>query len=133
MNNPMTFRGVVEKGIGLGKKLGFPTFNLHVDPLPDLVHGVYAVRARVEGEGSHGTGEVWHDALMHFGPKPTVSMESVFCEVYFLQFPEGLEIHELEVQVLGKLRDVMRFESLDALVEQMKEDERRAVESYFKV
>ena len=131
MSNSMTFQGVVEKGIGLGKKLGFPTFNLHVEPLPELAHGVYAVRARL-GDASHGTGEVWHDALMHFGPKPTVSMESVFCEVYFLKFPEGLEIHELEVEVLGKLRDVMKFDGLDALVEQMKEDERVAVENYFR-
>lgn len=127
----MTFQGVVERGMGLGKQLGFPTFNLHVEPLPALAHGVYAVRARSIGGSDSSSGE-WHHALMHFGPKPTVSMEAIFCEVYILRFSGNVEIHEMEVEVLGKIRDVMKFDGLDALVGQMKEDERYAVEHYFK-
>lgn len=124
MSNVVIFSGSVEKGMGLGKKLGFPTFNLHVDPLPELAHGVYAVRVQANGRAYH--------ALMHFGPKPTVSMEAIFCEVYILEFSDDVEVHDMEVEVLGKLRDVIKFDGLDALIEQMKKDEKYAVEHYFR-
>lgn len=123
------------KGMGLGKKLGFPTFNL--DARPDLSHGVYAAQAMVAAMIAGGRADadtadlVAHPALMHYGPKPTVGRDDVFCEIYFLKFPERLKIEELEVKVLGKIRDVMKFDGLEALVEQMKKDQAHAVEQYF--
>ncbi len=109
--------------MGLGKGLGFPTCN--IDVRPELAHGVYAVQVMMYGS------DVAHPALMHYGPKPTVGREDIFCEVYFLKFPEGLEVEELNIEVLGKLRDVMTFDGLEALVEQMKKDEQEARERYF--
>ncbi len=120
----MRFSGKVVKGMGLGKGLGFPTFNL--DARPQLEHGVYAVQAFVGGVFACP-----HNALMHYGPKPSVGRDDIFCEVYFLKFPEGLEVDALEIEVLGKLRDVMKFDGLEALVEQMKKDEEEARERYF--
>lgn len=118
------FHGRVVSGMGLGRKLGFPTFNL--DARPDLGLGVYAVDVEIIG-----TDEVCHFALMHYGPKPTVGREDVFCEVYFLKFPEGLDVREMNIRVLGRLRDIVKFNSLEALVEQMKKDEVGAREKYF--
>ncbi len=106
--------------MGLGRELGFPTFNLEVLEDPPLEYGVYAVRA------------IGHPALMHYGSKPTVGREDIFCEVYFLKLPEGLDVEELEVEVLGKIRDVMKFDGLEVLVEQMKKDEAVAKEKFFK-
>lgn len=130
------FHGEVEKGAGLGKKLGFPTFNLHVDPLPDLPYAVYAVRASVGTVGvstrAFADSGRTYNALMHFGPKPSVHMTNIFCEVYLLGFADDIEVREMDIEVLGKIRDVMKFESLDALVEQMKKDENFAVDIYFK-
>lgn len=133
------FHGEVENGAGLGKKLGFPTFNLHVDPLPNLPHAVYAVRASVGAVGSSvddvnasvGNGRTYN-ALMHFGPKPSVHMTNIFCEVYLLGFTDDFEVREMNIEVLGKIREVMKFESLDVLVEQMKKDEVFAIDTYFK-
>lgn len=127
------FHGEVEKGAGLGKKLGFPTFNLHVDPLPNLPHAVYAVRASVGAGDSSASNGRTYNALMHFGPKPSVHMTNIFCEVYLLGFTDDFEVREMNIEVLGKIREVMKFESLDALVEQMKKDENFAVEYYFNV
>ncbi len=109
--------------MGLGKKLGFPTFNIKVDPLPNIPHGVYAVRVEVNG--------VPYNALMHFGPKPSVHMTDIFCEVYLLGFADDFEVRDMEVEVVGRIRDVMKFENLDALVEQMKKDEIFALGTYF--
>lgn len=122
-SDPLIFHGSVVSGMGLGRKLGFPTFNLKVDPLPELAYGVYAVRVQI--------GDVSYNALMHFGPKPTVSMTDIFCEVYILKFPEGLEVVETDIQVLGKIRDVVKFAGLDELVAQMKCDEKMAIEHFF--
>lgn len=121
------FHGKVVKGMGLGRELGFPTFNLDVLDDPPLEYGVYAVQAMVDSDS-----RVAHPALMHYGPKPTVGREDIFCEVYFLKFPEGLEIEDLEVEVLGKIRAVMKFDGLEALVEQMKKDEMMARKNYFR-
>ncbi|MFA7278082.1 MAG: riboflavin kinase [Candidatus Gracilibacteria bacterium] len=131
MENFPVFHGEVEKGAGLGKKLGFPTFNLHVDPFPDLPHAVYAVRASVGAGGSSVDGTRTYNALMHFGPKPSVHMTNIFCEVYLLGFADEFEVREMDIEVLGKIREVMKFESLDALVEQMKKDEALAISQYF--
>ncbi len=120
------FHGRVVQGMGLGRELGFPTFNLDVLEDPPLEYGVYAVHAIVDGFP-----HVLHPALMHYGPKPTVGREDIFCEVYFLKFPEGLDVEELEVEVLGKIRDVMKFDGLKALVEQMKKDKVVAKENFF--
>lgn len=132
MGSLVTFYGVVERGMGLGRKLGFPTFNLRVDPLPELAHGVYAVRAVIDGVA--GGSDASYKGLMHFGPKPTVLMDEIFCEVYLMDVSDsGLatNISGMDIEVLGKIRDVMRFENLDALVEQMKNDEIVAIERYF--
>lgn len=120
----MIFYGQVISGMGLGRKIGFPTFNL--DARPDLEFGVYAVEVILREND-----EMTHQALMHYGPKPTVGREDIFCEVYFLKFPEALDVAEMEVHVLGKLRDVMKFDGLESLVEQMKKDEEVARGRYF--
>lgn len=122
--NDVSFHGRVISGLGLGRKIGFPTFNL--DARPELEFGVYAVDV-VLATG----GDVLHHALMHYGPKPTVGREDIFCEVYFLEFPDGLVISEMEVRVLGRLRDVLKFNSLEALVEQMRCDVETGRRKYF--
>lgn len=124
----MIFYGRVIPGMGLGRKIGFPTFNL--DVRPELEFGVYAVDIAVRGDVVEDA-SAKHHALMHYGPKPTVGREDIFCEVYFLEFPDGLDVTEMSVSVLGKLRDVMKFDSLEALVEQMGRDEEEARKIYF--
>ncbi len=111
--------------MGLGKKLGFPTFNIKVDPLPELPFGVYAVRAEVNG--------VAYNALMHFGPKPSVHMIDIFCEVFVLHFLEEQEVKSLGVEVLGKLREVMKFDSPEQMVVQIRRDQELATSTYFTV
>lgn len=120
----ISFHGCVVPGLGLGRKIGFPTFNL--DARPDLPFGVYAVNAVFNPESA-----VSHHALMHYGPKPTVGRSDIFCEIYFLKFPDGFDVREMTIHVLDKLRDVMKFDTLEALVVQMKHDEQEAKQKYF--
>lgn len=104
-------RGRVEKGRGLGKELGFPTLNLAYDG--DL-RGVFAGRVLIDGRQYKGA--------VHLGPRPTLADEKLICEVFLLDF-EGGEIEgEVSVEVLEKLRDIIKFEDLEALKAQIAKD-----------
>lgn len=115
------FRGRVVSGLGVGKKFGIPTLNLQFDVMPDLAYGVYACRAS----------EKRFPALLHYGPRPTIADEELSFEVFFLEFPEGAQFQTLEVEVLGKIRDVQKFDSLEALSAQVERDKKKAMVEYF--
>ncbi len=71
LNRPYTFRGTVESGKGLGKKIGWPTANLKIDGrkfLPSL--GVYAAWAEISNKKER------FPAVMNLGPQPTIDPNS---------------------------------------------------------
>lgn len=122
----MKLTGTVVSGLGLGRQFGFPTLNLEFDTAPSLDYGVYACRARA------AVGSAFLPALLHFGLRPTIDREKPSFEVFFLKFPEGVDMKTLEVEVLGKLRDVMKFSSMEALGEQIERDREQAMVEYFR-
>jgi riboflavin kinase/FMN adenylyltransferase len=108
--------GPVGHGDQLGHQLGFPTANLDVTGLVLPPGGVYA--ARVSALGST------HHAVLNLGTRPTVQTgrhERRF-EVHLLNFAGDLYGQELEVEFITKLRDEMKFASLDALKAQIAAD-----------
>lgn len=116
LGRPYSVRGVVIRGDGRGRTLGFPTANLHVgDPtklLPPA--GIYAVRA--------ATGAGMVPGALHLGPRPTFQGSLPTVEVHLIDFEGDLYGRELRVDFLERLRDVEPFDSVDALVEQMRRD-----------
>jgi riboflavin kinase / FMN adenylyltransferase len=113
---PFQMRGAVQHGDKRGRTLGFPTANLVPDPrmvVPD--HGVYACRAEVEGES--------RAAAVNVGVRPTFKTgRGLLVEAYLLDFDGDLYGAELRLHFLERLRGEKRFESVDALVEQMGRD-----------
>jgi riboflavin kinase/FMN adenylyltransferase len=108
--------GIVMSGDQLGHQLGFPTANLDVTGLALPSNGVYAARATVNG--------ATHHAVLNIGVRPTIATgkhEHRF-EVHVLDFAGDLYGAELEVEFLAKLRDEMKFPSLDALKAQIAAD-----------
>ena len=122
MNLEKVFTGKAISGQKIGRLFGFPTVNLEAlaEDVP-VEHGVYAGYA--DGE---------FPVLLHYGPKPTLNNENVSFEVFFLDFPEGREFIELSVRILGKLRDVQKFDSMEALGEQIRKDREKAMLEYFR-
>ncbi len=107
--------GVVVTGDRRGAGLGYPTANL--EPTGRRVvpaDGVYAVRARV--------GDRMLDGACSIGLRPTVGGTHRTIETYLFDFSERIYGEELELSFVARLRDELRFESLDALVEQMGRD-----------
>lgn len=112
--------GRVRRGKQLGRRLGYPTANLALHRKVVPLSGIFAVRV-------HGAGLVGHPAVASLGTRPTVDDRGEpLLEAHLFDFDGDLYGRQLEVEFLARLREERRFESLDALVEQMHRDEAEA-------
>lgn len=116
LGSPWTADGIVESGERNGRKLGFPTANIQLGELIHPKHGVYAVRARIEGE------EVWRDGVANFGRTPTTGLRDPLLETHIFDYSGDLYGRRLEVRLIAWLRPELKFDSLEAMVEQMHKD-----------
>ena len=118
LGRPYTFRGTVCHGRSLGKTLGMPTVNLIPEEgklFPPF--GVYFSRVRI--------GDQIYRGITNIGRKPTVGdKESVGVETYIYDFEEEIYGRSIEVQLLSYKRPEQRFESMEALKEQLAADRR---------
>lgn len=101
-------------GEGRGKSLGTPTVNLDKTDL-DLTHGIYTAKATVDGKA--------YPALLHFGFKETFN-DTLSLEVYLHNFTGELYNKAVAIEVLDKIREVIKFESREALIAQIEEDKK---------
>ena len=118
---PFELRGEVVHGDKRGRTLGYPTANLVPDErfvYPG--HGVYAAHARVED------GEELM-AAVNVGVRPTfVTGRGLLVEAFLLDFDGDIYGRELRLEFLERLRGERRFDSAEALVEQMADDVERS-------
>jgi riboflavin kinase/FMN adenylyltransferase len=122
--SPPLLRGTVVHGDRRGRELGFPTANLAFDypaALPAL--GIYVGRVDVDGRGVSAA----HPALVSVGVRPTFHDDGrVLVEVHLLDWDGDLYDATMSLEIEARLREERRFESVDALVQQMRGDERDA-------
>jgi riboflavin kinase/FMN adenylyltransferase len=120
LGSPFQLRGPVAHGDKRGRTLGYPTANLVPDPvLLYPGHGVYACRAAVELDGEWK----WWPAATNVGVRPTfVTGRGLLVEAFLLGFEGDLYGRELRLAFLERLRGELRFDSVEALVEQMQRD-----------
>ena len=117
---PWIADGVVESGERNGRTLGFPTANFQLGELLHPKHGVYAVRARIEGEAG------WRPGVANFGRTPTTGLRDPLLETHIFDFSGDIYGKRLEVQLVAYLRPERKFDSLDLMVEQMHRDAAQA-------
>jgi riboflavin kinase/FMN adenylyltransferase len=126
LGRPYRMCGRVIHGRQLGRKLGFPTANLRLMRRKPPVQGVMAVRV-------YGIERNAMAAVASLGTRPTVDGTDVLLEVHLFDFAGELYGREIEVEFVAKLRDEVKFDSLDALTEQMKIDAAQARDLLSKV
>jgi riboflavin kinase/FMN adenylyltransferase len=114
LGRPYTIEGVVIAGSQLGRTLGVPTANIVLAPTNRLAHGVYAVRAVVEGRR--------YDGVASFGTRPTVDDGAPLLEVFLFDFSGDLYGKTIEIAFEAYLRPELKFDSLEALKARMAED-----------
>ena len=118
--------GRVVRGAELGRTLGFPTANLRLMRRKSPLWGVFAVRVfGVEAQPLRGVASL--------GTRPTVNGSDALLEVHVFDFAGDLYGRLIEVEFIAKLRDEVKFGSIDALVGQMKIDAAQARDLLSKV
>lgn len=108
--------GKVVKGKGLGRKLEFPTANLSIAEDYKLVpkNGVYVVGSVIDGVTVYG--------MMNIGMNPTVEGKKRTIEVNFFDFDQDLYGKKIQIDIMDRIRDEYKFNSLEELKVQLRKD-----------
>jgi riboflavin kinase/FMN adenylyltransferase len=126
LGRPYRMTGRVVHGRQLGRALGFPTANLRLMRRKPPVWGISAVWV-------HGIDSRPLPGVASLGTRPTVNGVEPLLEVHVFDFSGDLYGRSLEVEFVAKLRDEVKFESLDAMMVQMKIDGLKARDILSKV
>jgi len=119
LGRPYGIRGIVEKGQGRGKILNYPTANLAFPTdLQIPATGVYAVRIVADGRVYNG--------MMNIGYNPTFPPEHLSAEAHLFDFQGDLLGKKLEIKFIRRMRDEVKFETMETLSSQLKKDEKTA-------
>lgn len=127
LGSPFPLSGVVIGGDKIGRELNFPTANLKIGNDYKLTppNGIYAVRAQYNGQEYLG--------MLNIGIRPTIEREEFkqSIEVHLLDFKGDLYGEYLQLDLYNRVRDEKKFDSKDALIEEIKKDEVR-IRNYFR-
>jgi riboflavin kinase/FMN adenylyltransferase len=120
LGHPYAITGVVLRGAGRWRTLGFPTANLRPDRPLTLAPGVYVARATWVGVGAEAGGAA--DAVVNVGYRPTFGENQYWVEAYLLDFSGDLYDRTLRLEFLDRIRPEMKFSGVDALKRQVAAD-----------
>jgi riboflavin kinase/FMN adenylyltransferase len=117
LSHPYRLQGLVSYGDQRGRTIGFPTANLnyaHEKVVP--ASGIYACWANVRGER--------HQAAVNIGTNPTFTpdKQTLSVEAYLLDFSEDIYDETVTLEFIQRLRNELKYDSVEALIEQIKKD-----------
>jgi len=118
MGHLYTLKGSVAHGEHIGTTMGFPTANIEPDYTLQLIPapGAYAVRVSLDDSAELLQG------MMNIGTRPTFNGQQTTLEVHVLHLNENLYGRQLTVSFVERLRDEQRFDTMEALKEQLQRD-----------
>lgn len=119
LGEPFSIRGTVVSGKQNGRKFGFPTANLDINSTIKLLppDGIYIVNVIFPDKKMH-------QGIVSIGTNPTLAENNDrTIEVYLLDFEKDIYGIVLDIHLQHFIRPSMKFESIDVLIQQMKEDE----------
>lgn len=122
LGRPFSLDGVVIKGEGRGKKIGYPTANIKFSEDQIIpAKGVYVTQTRYQG--------MTFNSITNIGSNPTFNKEqSLNIETNLFDFNSDIYGEEIEVNFIQKLRDERRFPTVNDLVKQISDDVKTAKE-----
>ena len=114
--------GEVIKGKQLGRTIGFPTANIHIEEDYKKIpkNGVYIVKTIINEKEVFG--------MMNIGFNPTVNGDKKTIEVHLFEFDADIYGQKLEISLLEYIREEQKFGSLDLLTEQLNLDKKTALD-----
>lgn len=115
LGRPYRMSGRVAHGDKRGRTIGFPTANIHLHRCKVPLNGVFAVQLfGIKGEPIQGVANV--------GVRPTVDGSTAILEVHLFDFSAEIYGEHVQVHFLHKIRNEQRFDSLEALKQQITDD-----------
>ncbi|MBO9701326.1 MAG: bifunctional riboflavin kinase/FAD synthetase [Sporocytophaga sp.] len=120
LGRPYSVKGKVVEGKKLGRELGYPTANIEVEDPEKILpaDGIYTVLVKVDGKKYGG--------MLSLGFNPTVEGKGRSMEVHIFDFNKNIYGETVEVAFLEFLRFEAKFPNLDALIVQLKKDEKQS-------
>jgi len=120
LGRPFAIEGVVQRGRQLGRKLGYPTANVGLESYVVPRFGVYATRTRLpDGRDLPG--------VANLGVNPTIEgVRMPLLEVWLFDFDEDIYDQVIETDLIAFLRPELKFDSLEAMTEQVMKDAQAA-------
>ena len=118
LSRPFNLSGKIIKGDELGRKIGYPTANLNIFEKYKLKpqNGVYLIRTRLKKQTYFG--------MMNIGIRPTISAKNNQIETHLFNFNGNLYGHEMTLEILEKIREEKKFESIEKLKIQLDIDKK---------
>lgn len=113
--------GIIFKGKQLGRTIGYPTANITIEEDYKLIpnNGVYIAKSVLNGKTVFG--------MMNIGTRPTVDGTKQTIEINFFDFKQDLYEQKITVSLLHRMRSEQKFESIDALKNQLGKDKKTAL------
>jgi riboflavin kinase/FMN adenylyltransferase len=114
--------GIVNRGQMLGRTIGFPTANIQID-YDYKLHprdGVYAVKVELNN--------TLYNGMLNIGHRPTVNTDKLLktIEAHILDFDRDIYDHSIKVHFVARIRDEIRFDSIENLKQQLTKDKLQA-------
>jgi riboflavin kinase/FMN adenylyltransferase len=119
LSRDYAIEGVVQRGDARGRELGYPTANLDLGDYQRPKYGIYAVRVRLD-DGSE------HPGVASLGVRPTFEPAEELLEAHLFDFDRELYGRRVEVALHAFIREERKFDGIEPLIAQMKDDEARA-------
>lgn len=118
---PYFLTGHVIKGKGIGKTINFPTANIDIEKPYKLIpkNGVYVIKSKIGNQLVFG--------MMNIGTNPTFDEKKQSIEVHFFDLDCDLYGQKLKIEILNRLRDERKFDSVTHLQSQLKIDKANAL------
>ncbi|MDB4161541.1 bifunctional riboflavin kinase/FAD synthetase [Bacteroidia bacterium] len=111
-------RGKVEEGLQRGTTIGYPTANIRVNSSYKLIprNGVYAVWVYIDEKKFEG--------MLNVGYNPTFDDKKWSIEVHLFDFNQNVYHKDITIAFVSRTRDEQKFDDLQSLINQLKEDEK---------
>ncbi len=116
---PLT--GEVVYGNKIGRTLGFPTANLRPEDSDKIIPAMGVYAGWVKHEFS------WYKTMINIGIRPTLDLENVTIEAHIFDFSQDIYGHNISIHFQTRIRDEMRFSSLNILEKQLQKDRKTAL------
>lgn len=121
LGRPYTFTGTVVEGKKNGRTIGFPTANIRVDEPFKLIprSAVYVVSCQIESAAFYG--------MMNIGTNPTLGPNQQTIEIHLFNFDRDIYAQSVTISLVTYLREEEKFDSMDALKQQLLKDQTAAL------